>query len=63
MTNKKTIIAGVLVFILILVIGYFFKPNSSDYQDTSKANEKTIQKITVAEFKEMIPVISESISL
>ena len=35
MTNKKTIIAGIVVFILILAIGYFLKPGGDDYKDTS----------------------------
>ncbi|HHX60026.1 MAG TPA: hypothetical protein GX707_04705 [Epulopiscium sp.] len=42
MTNKKTILAGILLFTLMLVVGYFLKPNADDYKDYSLTNEKTI---------------------
>ncbi|HHX62264.1 MAG TPA: hypothetical protein GX707_16365 [Epulopiscium sp.] len=49
MTNKKTILAGILLFALILVIGYFLKPNADDYKDNGSTSQGTIQRPIVDE--------------
>lgn len=57
MTNKKTIIAGILVFILILAIGYFLKPGGDDFKDTRNTNGAAAQTLRVAALEEVSPFI------